>query len=266
MDQEVLTVAKKALVVDNDFFFVEFLTELLESKGYEVVKAYDGKEGVSKLEESIFDLLFADLIMPKIDGIQLIRLARKRFPSDQLTIIAVSGTLIEQMEEVKDIGADYCVVKGPLEEMTDYLGGLLDNLANNKPNEPFVDPGKLYPRQSTAELVDQLNFQKAVFDSIGIGILVVDRDTRVMGANAMALEIFHKNFEDVLNLRITDVFPQEVRGRLVKALKEVTKNLHLKHRSFYLESDSIALKIVVSVLRMGKDLDGWILTMEDMDS
>ena len=258
--------AKKALVVDNDFFFVEFLAELLESKGYEVVKAYDGKEGFSKLEESVFDVLFADLIMPKIDGIQLITLARKRFPPGQLTIIAVSGTLIEQMEDIKDIGSDYCVVKGPLEEMTDYLGGLLDNLAHNIPNEPFVDPVKLYPRQATAELVDELNFQKAVFDSIGIGILVVDRDARLMSANAMALELLHKNFEDVLNLRITDVFPQEGRGRLVKALKEVAKNLHLKRRNFYLELDSLPLKVVVSVLRMGKNPDGWILTMEDMDS
>ena len=40
--------ARKALVVDNDFFFVEFLAELLENKGYEVVKAYDGKEGITK--------------------------------------------------------------------------------------------------------------------------------------------------------------------------------------------------------------------------
>jgi len=40
--------SKRALVVDNDFFFVEFLTELLEKRGYEVIKAYDGKEGVAK--------------------------------------------------------------------------------------------------------------------------------------------------------------------------------------------------------------------------
>ena len=263
VDQEVLIVAKKALVVDNDFFFVEFLTELLESKGYEVVKAYDGKEGVSKLEESVFDILFADLIMPKIDGIQLISLARKKHSSGQLTIIAISGTLVEQMEDIKDIGADYCVVKGPLEEMTDYLGTLLDNLTHDRRAQPFVDPGKLYPRQTTAELIDELNFQKAFFDSIGIGILVVDRDARLMRANAMALELLHKNLEDVLNRRITDVFPEEGRGRLVKALKDVAKNLQLKRQSFYL---SMSLKIVASVLRRGENPDGWILTMEDISS
>ncbi len=261
--------AKKALVVDNDFFFVEFLTELLENRGYEVIKAYDGKEGISKLEDTAFDILFADLIMPKIDGLQLIKFARSKFPADQLAIIAVSGTLIEQMDDIKNIGADYCVVKGPLEEMTEYINGFLKNLEDygtiESEREQLVESGNLYPRQATAELVEKMKFQSAVFESIGIGILVVDRDARVMSANAMALELLNKPLEDVLNLRITDVFPQEGRGRLVKALKEVAKNLDLKRRSFHLKSGSETLKLVVSMLRMGNDLDGWILTMEEIN-
>ncbi len=260
--------AKRALVVDNDFFFVEFLSELLETKGYEVTKAYNGKEGVEKLEEGVFDVLFADLIMPKIDGLQLIKFARGKSPSTPMTTIVVSGTLIEQMDEVKDIGADYCVVKGPLKEMTERIGNLLDSLthsdiADTKP-EKLVDPGNLYPRQATAELVEELNFQRAVFDSIGLGVLVVDRDARVLCTNAMALTLLDKPLEEVLNIRITDVFPQKGRGRLVKALKEVAQNLDLKRRTFYLESDFGALKLVVSMLKMGDEPDGWILIMEDM--
>ena len=269
--REVLIMAKKALVVDNDFFFVEFLTELLESKGYEITKAYDGKEGISKLEESAFDVLFADLIMPKIDGLQLIKFARKRFPPGRLSIIAVSGTLIEQMDDIQNIGADYCVVKGPLEEMTESLGGLLDNLGRRKDRgvsesegEQVVDPGKLYPRLATSELIEELNFQKAVFDSVGVGILVVDRDARVMSANAMALELLNRPMENVLNFRVTDVFLQEGRGRLVNALKTVAKNLDLKRHGFQLNFSSGALRLVVSMLRMGNDLDGWVLTMEDI--
>jgi len=262
--------AKKALVVDNDFFFVEFLTELLEKKGYEITKAYNGKEGISRLEESAFDILFADLIMPKIDGLQLIKFARKRFPSGQLSIIAVSGTLIEQMDDVQNIGADYCVVKGPLEEMTQYIGGFLDNLESQKNSksegENVVDSGKLYPRLATSELVEELNFQKAVFNSMGVGVLVVDRDARVMSANDMALELLKKPMENVLNFRITDVFPQEGRGRLVKALKTVAQNLELKRYGFGLNYGSGALRLVVTMLRMGNDLDGWTLIMEGMDS
>ena len=262
--------AIKALVVDNDFFFVAFLSELLENRGYEVTKAYDGKEGISKLEEAAFDVLFADLIMPKIDGLQLINFARRKSSDGQMFIVAVSGTLIEQMEDVKTIGADYCVVKGPLEEMTNTINGLLNNLevhgASESNHEQMVDTGNLYPRQATAELVEEMRFQKAVFDSVGIGILVVDRDARVMSANAMALEILNKPLEDVLNLRITAAFPQEGRGRLVNALKEVAKNLNLRRRSLRIRCGSEELKLVASILRMGNDLDGWVLTMEDINS
>ena len=49
--------SKKALVTDNDFFFVEFLAELLEKRGYEVIKAGDGKEAISKLEKKSVDVL-----------------------------------------------------------------------------------------------------------------------------------------------------------------------------------------------------------------
>jgi CheY-like chemotaxis protein len=268
--REVLAMAKKALVVDNDFFFVEFLFELLENRGYEVIKAYDGKEGISKLEESDFDILFADLIMPKIDGLQLINFARRKSSERQLIIVAVSGTLIEQMEDVKTIGANYCVVKGPLEEMTNIINALLENLevhgASESNHEQMVETGKLYPRQATAELVEELKFQKAVFDSVGIGILIVDRDARVMSANNMALEILSKPLEDLLNQRITAAFPQEGRGRLVNVLKDVAKNLNLKRRSLRLKFGSTELKLVASMLRLGNDLDGWILTMEDINS
>ena len=69
---------KKALIVDSDFFFVEFLSDLLEKRGYQVIKAYDGKEGIGKLEDFTVDIIFADLVLPKIDGKQLFRFIRKK--------------------------------------------------------------------------------------------------------------------------------------------------------------------------------------------
>ncbi len=258
--------AKKALVVDNDFFFVEFLTELLENKGYEVVKAYDGKEGISRLGEASFDVLFVDLIMPKIDGKELIKFARRNFPDLNLLIIAVSSTLIEQRDEVSGFDADYCVVKGPIAQMKKIFNGLLDNLEIYGLQGPVCDivaPGNLYPRQATSELLEGMKFQKAIFDSIGIGVLVVGRDARVVSANAMALEFLNKPLEDVLNIRITAVFHREGRARLVQALKEVSKNLDLRKRTLHLICGFEEIRLVVSVLRVGRDLDGWVLAMED---
>ncbi|HEX5682241.1 MAG TPA: response regulator, partial [Desulfobacterales bacterium] len=70
---------RKALVVDSDYFFVEFLSTMLEKRGYQVCKAYDGKQGIASLEEGPFDIMFADLVIPKVSGRQLFRSARRKF-------------------------------------------------------------------------------------------------------------------------------------------------------------------------------------------
>ena len=59
---------KKALVVDNDRFYVELLAELLAQGGYEVLKAYDGLEALELAERERPDLIFLDIVMPKVDG------------------------------------------------------------------------------------------------------------------------------------------------------------------------------------------------------
>ena len=119
---------RRALVVDDDFFFVEFLGELLEKRGYQVTKAYDGKEGLLALEKGPFDILFADLIMPKIDGIELIKIARRKFPDIAFQTIAVSGSVVEQMDQLKD-------AEDKTQKLTDEHTKLIDDILKHKEHE-----------------------------------------------------------------------------------------------------------------------------------
>ena len=261
--------SKRALVVDNDFFFVEFLTEFLEKRGYEVVKAYDGKEGISKFEHGPFDILFTDLIMPKIDGVQLIKIARQKFSESPFPIIAISSTIMEQQDEIINIEADYCFAKGPLEQMEDHLNALMDRIENQgispTENTNVIEPGTLYPRQATAELVNELNFQKAITESIGLGIVVVDKDARVMNATSQALEISEKSLEEILNEPITSMFPKEGRAPLIDALKGVARNPGLRKISFSITIRFQEIRLAVSLLRVSGDVTGWIVAMEEAD-
>ena len=140
--------SKRVLVIDNDFFFVEFLSELLEKRGYEIIKAYDGKEGISKLEEWPDDFVFVDLMMPKIDGIQFIKIVRKRFPDADFRIIVVSGNVVEQLEDIRKAGADYCIPKGPMDIMSHHVNSSMDKIEVQPlpvpEGEAFLEPGKIY--------------------------------------------------------------------------------------------------------------------------
>ena len=63
--------AKKILIVDDDPDLVEAVSSILESKGYDVVAAYGGVEGLEKARTERPDLIVLDVMMPDKDGYQV---------------------------------------------------------------------------------------------------------------------------------------------------------------------------------------------------
>src|SRR6266852_2990631 len=64
---------KTILVVDDEYFLVETLSALLETEGYRVVSAANGKDGLAQLVKESPDLVLTDFMMPVTDGLELIR-------------------------------------------------------------------------------------------------------------------------------------------------------------------------------------------------
>ena len=68
---------KKILLVDDDRVLLKFASDLLEKKGHEVATAQDGFAALNLLTSFYPDIMFFDLIMPKIDGDKLCHIVRK---------------------------------------------------------------------------------------------------------------------------------------------------------------------------------------------
>lgn len=64
---------KKVLIVEDDQFLREFYQELLESEGMVVDTAPDGDTAFSKIHEGGFDLVLLDIMLPKKDGLQILK-------------------------------------------------------------------------------------------------------------------------------------------------------------------------------------------------
>jgi CheY-like chemotaxis protein len=79
----------KILVVDDDAAVQMTIRLLLERAGHSVVVASDGRKGLSAFEEGSFDLLFLDIFMPGMDGLETMRLVRQRQPD--IPVIVISG-------------------------------------------------------------------------------------------------------------------------------------------------------------------------------
>jgi CheY-like chemotaxis protein len=82
----------RILVIDDQNHVRAAIVLALQAKGFDVVGAESGQLGLTKFEQSEFDVVIADLFMPGIDGVTLIRSLRKRNPG--FPVIAMSGVLL----------------------------------------------------------------------------------------------------------------------------------------------------------------------------
>ena len=82
----------KVLLVDDEREFVESLSERLELRTLEADVAYDGEQALDVLKEGKHDVMVLDLRMPGIDGIEVLRQAKKRNPNVQVVVLTGHGT------------------------------------------------------------------------------------------------------------------------------------------------------------------------------
>ncbi|MGY0835705.1 response regulator transcription factor [Azospirillum argentinense] len=78
----------RILVIDDVPAFTALLRMTLETQGHQVAEANDGLSGLSMLERESFDLAIVDMMMPGLDGIELIRRLRARGASHAPSVIA----------------------------------------------------------------------------------------------------------------------------------------------------------------------------------
>jgi len=112
-------VTKRILVVDDSITVREVERKLLEGCGYQVEIAVDGMDGWNALREGEYDLIITDIDMPRMDGIELVKLIRQDPNFQKLPVMIVS---YKDREEDRyrglEAGADYYLTKGSFHDET----------------------------------------------------------------------------------------------------------------------------------------------------
>ncbi len=107
---------KTILSVDDSASIRQMITFTLETEGYRVETAVDGEDGLEKAKLGSFDMILADLNMPRRDGISLIRELRT-LPAYRFTplVMLTTETQAEKKSEAREAGATGWIVK-PFEQ------------------------------------------------------------------------------------------------------------------------------------------------------
>ncbi len=100
---------RRALVVDDDALILRALTDSLQARGFEVLTAKDGQEGLHIVADELLtlDLLVTDVRMPEMDGETFVRTIRGAGGESELAIVVIAGTLDPALEKrMEKAGAD----------------------------------------------------------------------------------------------------------------------------------------------------------------
>jgi DNA-binding response OmpR family regulator len=99
----------RILLVDDEQSIQTLLSYPLRKEGYDVVQATDGRQALDRFDEQMFDLVILDLMLPKVDGLEVCRQLRSRSPVPIIMLTAKS----DEIDKVVglELGADDYITK-----------------------------------------------------------------------------------------------------------------------------------------------------------
>jgi DNA-binding response OmpR family regulator len=117
---------KRILLVDDDYEIVESMRIALESKGYQVIVARDGNQGLAMAEREDPDLVILDMMMPKRSGFLVLEKLRRtrRVPIRVIMVTANEGSRHKAYAEMLGVD-DYIRKPFAMDRLLDSVGRLL---------------------------------------------------------------------------------------------------------------------------------------------
>jgi CheY-like chemotaxis protein len=114
------------LLIDDEESVRMLFQVALERAGYRVLTAENGKHGLRLLEHQEVDLIFVDIFMPEMDGLELIPLLRKTRPANKIIAISGGSGQMNHFDTAKYLGADDTLKKPfSLQELLDAVSSQL---------------------------------------------------------------------------------------------------------------------------------------------
>lgn len=199
----------KILVVDNSPVIRKIVSSILEKAGCEVRTAEDGLDALDILPSYNPDIIFTDLVMPRIDGAKLSRIIRNTPAYKDIFLVVLSGIALEDDMNILELGADVCIAKGPAVSMKEHIFNALHYFeSGTRPGADIEGMQGLNPREVTRELLVNKRHNGVVFKRMTEGALELDGRGRVVRANPACCRLFEQKDTEILGTRFVELLPQ----------------------------------------------------------
>ena len=219
--------AKKVLVVDDEKLIVKGIRFNLEQDGMEVDCAYDGEEAVEKAKENKYDIILLDLMLPKMDGLEVCQQIRE-FSNVPIVMLTAKG---EDMDKILglDYGADDYITKPfNILEVKARIKAIMRRASGNKEkkvNSSEINKGDLQLDMDSRRLFilgREVNLTAKEFDLLE---LLVKNENKVYSREDLLGLVWGKDYPG--DVRTVDVHVRRLREK-IEANPSEPKYVHTK--------------------------------------
>ncbi len=205
------------LVVDNNPVILKLMANFLIKEGHQVKTAEDGLAALEIVKSFQPQIIFVDLIMPRIPGEKLCKILRQKEELRQTVIIILSAAAVEQKINFKEFGADACIAKGPFKEIERHIHLIfraLDEGRLQALGKDIIGTEKVYKRIVTSELLSSRRHFWVTLNNMAEGFIELTEDGRIVYINQVAVDIIGQPEEELLASDFLDIFDQKQKAEL----------------------------------------------------
>jgi len=256
---------KKILVVDNNKLILEFMSDLLEKEGHQVLTAEDGLAALDILKTSIPDVIFIDLIMPNIDGKKLCQIIKSmpRFKNSYRVIL--SAVTADEETNLAELGADAYIAKGKLDEVAQNVFTVLGQ-SERRPSEGLKEKvigfENLYPREVTRELLSSKRHFETILESMAEGLLEITSEKKVVYVNPAALSLIGMPEANLLGRKFIELFNEADQKRIEELQEKMGAEAQTITEEAPLNLNGKQVSLNIIPLKGGKE--GSIIILNDI--
>ena len=233
--------AVKVLIADDEKIIRDFFARLLGLKGYEVTTAKDGYEAIKEVKKSSFNVIFLDVRMPGLDGLETLREIRKI--DKDVPVVMITGFAVEEvLKEAEKEGA-YSSIKKPFE-----IGDSVKKPFEIGEIKVVIDRALDSKRGGALNLL-VVDDEKAVLDFFIRALRGKNYELKVVKSEREAIEAVNRQSFDLVFL---DVTIPEIDGiSTYRAIKKALPETEIVTMTGYRDEKLEDLEDIEEVLKLG---------------
>jgi len=216
----------KILLVEDDANLGGLLKEFLEVKDFEVNLAVDGEQGLEQFQNSKFDLLILDIMMPKMDGLTLAKKIRENDENIPIIFLTALSLQKDKIEGFK-IGADDYITKPfSMEELLYRIGAIFKRFNQNdeRKNNGIIEIGRYHYDYSKRTLTINDSVNKLTSKENQLLNLLVEKRGEMLSRSEALIKIWR--VDNYFNSRSMDVYISKLRNHFSEDNSIEIINIH----------------------------------------